>query len=160
MGKPLLENFCHPSLERKNKDNCLWQLTIFGDISVIPRDLYTDDSNGRRKLQNGSGSGHIKILQLIVSEFPESKHYWLSKEKCHWTSISERIWFIRSERESLSQIPIQKGLPTTQMRRVKWLNSQAIPGISGEGFIAYSLPSGWEQMQSMQGKGIIAYCLP
>jgi len=32
MGKPLLEYFCQPSLERKNKDNCLWQLTIFGDI--------------------------------------------------------------------------------------------------------------------------------
>jgi len=29
-----------------------------------------------------------------------------------------------------------------------------------KGFIAYSLPSGWEQMQSLQKKGIIACCLP
>ena len=51
----------------------------------------TDNSNGRGRLQNGSGSGTKKELQHIASEFPESKHYWLSKERCHWTKTSERI---------------------------------------------------------------------
>jgi len=51
----------------------------------------TDNSNRRGRLQNGSGSGTEKELQHTASEFPVSKHYWLSKEKCHQTKTSERI---------------------------------------------------------------------
>jgi len=51
--------------------------------SRIPRDLYIDNSNGRRYCRMAVGLACKKILQ--VSEFPDSKYYWVSKEKCHWT---------------------------------------------------------------------------
>jgi len=43
------------------------------------------------------GLAHRKNSNLLL-QFPESKHYWLSKEQCHWTKTSERIWLVRSEK--------------------------------------------------------------
>jgi len=53
----------------------------------------------------------------LLLQFPESKHYWLSKEQCHWTKTSERIRLIRSEKACplIALSKTQKEKPLTCM---------------------------------------------
>ncbi len=53
----------------------------------------------------------------LLLQFPESKHYWLSKEQCHWTKTSEGIRLIRSEKACplIALSKTQKEKPLTCM---------------------------------------------
>jgi len=129
--------------------------------SSIPRDLYTDNSNGRGYCRMAVGLAYKKYSKSQSFHSPTTTGW--ARRNAIGPSTSERDRWDQRRKACplipLHQASIQKAIDMPGWEEKNGLYSQVIPERE-KGFIAYSLPSDREQMQSLQKKGIIGHCLP